>query len=282
MRIILQSKTHSTNSGTLKVIPPVAFDCKAIYLTSVSVPYTFYNIRQTNNSLKVNDIEYTIDPQNYNSIQLASALQTILNSIGNCTVSFNKQKLKYIVNNTGPPFTIDFQTSRKVFGFQSGEHTISTGLTQSQFIGDINDGIHSLILTSNVSTAYSCLFNETFGTQIIARIPIEAKKPGEMINFQDSNNQRPIARNIKALQYFEIQVLDDDLNYLELNGLDFQVELFIEIQEENEITDMIRGEDNITEEEPTNQMEEQIATSNLRTNNKQISKSLDYERIKKD
>lgn len=235
MRIILQSKSHSSNSGTLKVIPPVAFDCKAIYLTSVSVPYTFYNIRSTNNTLFISGTEYNLDIQNYNSIQLASALNTIINSaVGGCSVSFNKQKLKYIITNTGVPFTIDFYTSRKLFGFQSGQHTINSSI-QSQFIGDINDGIHSLILTGNFGTAYTCLFNETFGTQIIARVPIEAKKPGEMINFNDSNNQRPIAKNIKALQYFEIQVLDDDLNSLELNGLDFQVELFIELNDNSKV-----------------------------------------------
>ena len=275
MRIILQSKIHQ-NSGSLKIIPPVAFDAKAIYLTSVSIPYTFYNIRSTNNSLLINGTLVSIEEKNYNSIQLASTLKKKLNEIvGGCVVTFDKQKLKYIITNSGEPFDIDFSTSRRLFGFTNGVKNVISNI-ESNFIGDINDGIHSLILTSNIATPFSCLFNETFGTQIIARIPIESKKPGEIIHYNDPNNQRPIAINVKALQYFEITVLDDNMNSLNLNGTDFQCELFLDLKNINKVVeDKIRnkeGDDEIVEEPITTQ------TSSVRdtTREKKLTESLNY------
>lgn len=233
MRIILQSKSHSINSYMMKVIPPISFNCRAIYLTSVSIPYTFYNIRTTNNNILINGMIYHITPQNYNSIQLAQELTLILADAlgqGVAVVSFNKQKLKYTIT-TSVTFVINFLSAHKLFGFYQENITVNS-FAQSNFIGDINDGIHSLIITGNFATPFSCLFNENFGTQIIARIPLENSKPGEIIHYIDENNQRPIVKNIKNLQYFEISILDDDLKALELNGVDYQVELFLDLDNE--------------------------------------------------
>lgn len=234
MRVILQSKTHeSINTHKLVVIPPVAFNCKNIFLTSVAIPYTFYNIRNTNNQLFINHQEVRIPVQNYNSAQLASALTALLPDGGKCV--FNTQKLKYIITNVGEPFFLRFTTSYKLFGFNQNTEAFSVGEYQeSDFVGDINDGLHSLILTANFASPFSSLFNEDFGTQIIARIPIENIRGGTMINYSDPNNNRPIASNVKQLQYFEINVFDDDLKPLELNGVDYQIEMYIEL--ENEIT----------------------------------------------
>lgn len=232
MRVILQSKTHSINAHTMKIIPPASFNIKNIYLTSVSIPFTFYNVRETNNNIIINSIEVNLTVQNYNSIQLASALQTLISSQVNgiVTVSFNKQKLKYTIT-TDTEFTINFNTAYKLFGFHRTDYTI-TSIKESDFIGDINDGIHSLILTANFGTVFSTLYNDQFGTQIIARIPIENRKTGDMINYTDENNQRPIASNINNLQYFEITLYDDDFKPLQLNGVDYQIELFLELKDE--------------------------------------------------
>lgn len=243
MRVILQSKTHSINAHTMKIIPPASFNVKNIYLTSVSIPFTFYNVRETNNTLIINSVEVNLTVQNYNSIQLASALQTLISSQVNgiITVAFNKQKLKYTIT-SDTPFTINFNTAYKLFGYHKTDYTISS-IKESDFIGDINDGIHSLILTANFATVFSTLYNDQFGTQIIARIPIENRKTGDMINYNDENNQRPIASNINNLQYFEITLYDDDFKPLQLNGVDYQIELFLELK--NEIT-----KENLTRNKP--------------------------------
>ena len=61
MRVILQSKNHSTDGSKITAIPPVGFDCKAIYLTSVTIPYSFYNIRDSNNSVTINGLNYNLE-----------------------------------------------------------------------------------------------------------------------------------------------------------------------------------------------------------------------------
>lgn len=239
MRVIVQSKNHSVSSSKVNIIPPVGFKVKAIYLTSASIPYTFYNIRNTNNSLTINGTSTNLTTQNYNSLQLANHLQSLINSIvsGTVTVVFNKQSLKYTIT-TDTEFTINFGTAYKLFGFNQETFTVSSSIT-SNFVADINDGIHSLILTANFATPFSCLFNESFGTNIIARIPLGSERSGDMINYTDENNQRPIVKNIPNLQFFEISLLDDDLKVLDLNGVDFQVELFMELDEEISV-DMLR------------------------------------------
>lgn len=231
MRVIIQSKTHSTNnSHKLVVIPPVSFNCNAIYLTSVSIPYTFYNVRETNNELIVNGVKKYITPKNYNSIQLAQALEELLPAL--TTVAFDRQKLKYLISNTGPILTLKFTTSYKLFGFNQYTEAFNVNeYRESDYVGDINDGIHSLILRSNFATPFSTLFNESFGSQIIARIPIENTYGGMMINYTDINNNRPIVKNI-TVSHFDIELLDDDLNPVNLNGTDFQVELFLDLKQE--------------------------------------------------
>lgn len=243
MRIILQSKIHGTSDHTVKILPPINFNCKAIYLTSVSVPHSFYNVRLTNNCVVINGSQYYLTPQNYNANQLAQELTNAINSIigvNKATVSFNKQKLKYKIATT-TPFTINFKTAVNLFGFSEQDYSIVDSI-ESPFIADINDGIHSIILTANFGSPFSVLLNENFGTQIIARIPITSK-PGDIINYFDHNNERPIVKNVRNLQFFEVSILDDNLAPLTLGGIDFQVELFLDLMDEytdEEFKQMIR------------------------------------------
>ena len=232
MRVNLQSKNHSTDGSKITAIPPVGFDCKAIYLTSVTIPYSFYNIRDSNNSVTINGLNYNLEKMNYNSNQLASALN------GFCPpgviVKFDKQHLKYKITNLNSEIlSIQFNTSYRLFGFDPIVVTVQPNTTEiSHYIADINDGIHSLILTANFGGPFSCLYGDKFGTNIIARIPI-LQRPGEMINYTDINTSRPIAKNLKDLDHFEIEIFDDDRIPLNLNGVDYQVELFLELEEES-------------------------------------------------
>lgn len=237
MRVILTSKTQSqTESGTIKVIFPVAFNCRKVYLTSVSIPYSFYNIRESNNTVIINNIEHSIPPKNYNAIQLAAALSLILPSGASCV--FDRQKLKYIINSDSE-MTIRFTTSNRLFGFLDSPMMVSAGGSiESTFVADINDGLQALILTSNIANSFSTLYNDKFGTQIISRIPLSQFKQGSMIYFEDRNNNQAIVSNIKQLQFIEILLLDDNLKELSLQGTEFQVELFIELENELTIKDM--------------------------------------------
>jgi len=232
MRVILQSKNHSTDGSKISVIPPVGFDCKGIYLTSVTIPYSFYNIRESNNSVTINGLLYNLEKMNYNSNQLASALNAICPP--GTIVKFDKQHLKYKITNLNSEIlTIQFNTSYRLFGFDPIVVTVQPNTTEiSHYIGDINDGIHSLIITANFAGPFSCLYGDKFGTNIIARIPI-LQRPGEMINYSDINTSRPIAKNLKDLDHFEIEIFDDDRIPLNLNGVDYQVELFLELEEES-------------------------------------------------
>jgi len=237
MRVILTSKTQSqTESGTIKVIFPVAFNCRKVYLTSVSIPYSFYNIRETNNTVIINNIEHSIPPKNYNSIQLAAAVSFILPTGASCV--FDRQTLKYTIVSDSD-MTIRFPTSNRIFGFHDSEMMVSAGTSiLSPFIADINDGLQALILTSNIANSFSTLYNDKFGTQIIARIPLSQFKQGSMIYFEDRNNNQPIVSDIKQLQFIEILLLDDNLKKLSLEGVEFQVELFIELENEVTIKDL--------------------------------------------
>ena len=231
MRVILQSKNHSTGDGSkISVIPPTGFNCKAIYLTSVTIPYSFYNIRDSNNSVTINGVLYKLDQKNYNSNQLASALNAFCPP--GVIVKFDKQYLKYKITNLNSEIlNIQFNTSYRLFGFDTIITTIQPNTTViSSYIGDINDGIHSLILTANFGSPFSCLYGDKFGTNIIARIPIIVL-PGSMINYSDINTSRPIGKNVK-IDHFEIELYDDDRNVLNLNGIDYQVELYLDLEEE--------------------------------------------------
>lgn len=237
MRVILQSKNHSTGNGSkISAIPPVGFDCKAIYLTSVTIPYSFYNIRDSNNSVTINNVLYNLEKMNYNSNQLASSLNGIC-PVG-VIVKFDKQHLKYKITNLNSEIlTICFNTSYRLFGFDRVVVTIQPNTTEiSHYIADVNDGIHSLILTANFAGPFSTLYGDKFGTNIIARIPI-LQRPGEMINYSDINTSRPIAKNLKDLDHFEIELYDDDRLPINLNGVDYQVELFLDLEEQSNFED---------------------------------------------
>lgn len=241
MRLILTSKGAESNEYGLKVIFPVAFKCKAIYLSSVSIPYSFYNIRSANNELIVDGSKKTIAEKNYNSLQLVSALNSLLPS--GCVCSFDKQTFKYtITNNSISTVIIQFTSSHRIFGFpENQEYFVSSGdsLT-STLVADINDGLQALLLTSNASDAFTSVFNENFGTNIIARIPLGDHRVGETIQYTNRFNSQPIVRDI-TLQYMEVSIFDDNFDPLNLNGVQMQMEFFIHLDDEQKLISDLRN-----------------------------------------
>lgn len=228
MRLILTSKDNLTDDHHIHQNFPTAFRCKAIYLSSVSIPYSFYNLRSSNNQLTVNDTLTTIPEKNYSSRQLATTLGEILGT----ECSFDKQTIKYtITNNTQTSIKISFSSSHRIFGFpENQEYTIPVGeILTSPFVADINDGLQCIILTSNIGNAHSSLYNGLFGTQIIARIPIANHRNGEIIQYQNRFNSQAIVKDY-FLQNIEIQIRDDNLDPIHLNGVQMQMEFFIDLE----------------------------------------------------
>lgn len=241
MRLILTSKQSLSDDYHIKQIFPVAFKCKSIHLSSVSIPYSFYNLRSSNNEVIVDGLTRTIPEKNYNSIQLATTLSGFLPS--GCICSFDRQTLKYtLTNDSISTVRIQFTSSHAIFGFIANqEYFISSGDTlTSPLVADINDGLQAIILTSNIANSFSSLFNDNFGTNIIARIPIAHHKNGETIQYNNRFNSQPIVKDF-SLQFIEIEVRDDNLELLHLNGVQMQIEFFIELDDEQKLISDLRN-----------------------------------------
>jgi hypothetical protein len=229
MRLILTSKGNLTDDYHIQQNFPTSFKCKNIYLSSVSIPYSFYNIRTSNNQLMKGETILSLPEKNYNAKQLAFTLSEHLH----LDCSYDKQTLKYtITNNSGEMQTITFLSSHRIFGFERDkQYSISsTAFLVSDFVADINDGLQCIILTSNIGNAFSSLYNGLFGTQIIARIPISNHRNGEIIQYQNRFNSQPISTNFD-LQNIEVELKDDNLQPIHLNGVQMQLEFYIELED---------------------------------------------------
>ncbi len=219
--------TVSFNNATTRITE--------IVIERIEIPYSFYVINSTNNVLKFNNgvVTATLTPGNYTSTTIQTELKSKIDTAfgdTNTTVSFSSSTYKLTITRTSA-FIVDSMTSvpsstaADILGFK-----VSTpSATSATASGVINiSGPNYIIIRSTFLTKpiqHKMLYSNTSYQNNLWAVPLSAS-PGDII-FESPN--MPIRLNykftIQTTDVIDIQLYDDSNNFLDLNGLDWAMQL---------------------------------------------------------
>jgi hypothetical protein len=199
-----------------------------IHLSVVNaiIPYSFYNVNDSNNILMyvIDNVLFTINISqgNYNSIQLASYLQSHMQ---NFTVQYNAITNKFLFKHSSSDFELScLSTCLKMLGLIL---IVSTDKQlHSYYCSNLSPvqclHIQSNFLTGNINSS------SIYQQNTICTIPVNAA-PNSNIVYE--NNGSVFTSNLfsNILNDIVIKIVDQDNNILNLNGLDWSITIQLDI-----------------------------------------------------
>lgn len=197
-----------------------------VSVLDAEIPYSWYNISEHlgNNKITINDIEITITEKNYSAFSLATALTAELFShfIGDAViiVTFDDDTNKFTFLSASV-FTINKTTMPKELGAYNLPYTNT--LYISTQCCDLAGTSSVYIQSDNMSIQNLSSSNKQTG--ILGKVIVNSP-PGSYIFYQPSTPQYFVLSN--ALSYININLVDDDNNYIDLNGLNWSLTLSVE------------------------------------------------------
>ena len=224
-----------------------------VSLYSAVIPYSFYNIRQGINdkiyysqvgsttllSLTIPQGSYTI-----NSLQskLKELFDTAINAATTSTITYNRTDMKFTYNipqhsgvnqiyfNWGYAEGQGHKDGAEIaLGFPSYYSSINTGFTslESLFVPDVNGGVHSIHIRTNLSSKGSIDSQSRSFSTILGTIPIDVNFGGVLF-FRPADAIHKIVITSKDIKNIIIRLTDDRDRLLDLNGLDFNITILID------------------------------------------------------
>jgi hypothetical protein len=195
-------------------------------LQSAFIPYSFYNIDSSNNTLILvidgNTLTYTIPVGNYNAYQLQLTLNTFL---VNLIFVYNIVTNKFTINYT-EDFTIsENSTCLKLLGLRNNLTSISKILISDGIVNLLNKMcicIHSNLQTGNISTN-----DNKYDYNIIASIPVNSQ-PYSLISYTNVGNAKSCIYT-NTLSYIKFQLKDQDGHFIDLNGCDWSCVIQLDV-----------------------------------------------------
>jgi hypothetical protein len=227
LRIVLEQpiQTYHSNQRIL------------ISLYSASIPISWYNIDPTQNKFILQeemspDVDIIIPPGNYNSRNLCSIIQSLLNS--NSPNSFNYSvtysaiynKITIICDEVSANITLNFNVDDSIYkamGFAKANYGFTGNIT-SPFISQLYDE-YSLYLHCDLCNENSL---NPMGriSDILENIPISSSN--SIVFYQASINQQKQLIGGTRIDSFSLSLTDASGIPIELNGADYELCLKID------------------------------------------------------
>lgn len=239
IQIILNSKTanqylNGSTSDCIFKIPRIAIKRRHkahIALIDAVIPYSFYNINSTNDALNytLNSIEYSlsISNANYNVNTLITYLQSQLQP--GFTITYDSATNKLTFNHSTYEFSLlSSSTCFELIGFPENETVSSTSQTLTS-----TNGINFFTVRNvQISSSNFIMNNINSATpnkaSIITSIPVNVNM-GSIINYKNDNNISSLIHEITNINNLHIQILDQDGDLLNLNGVHWSLNLLLTI-----------------------------------------------------
>ena len=230
MNIFLQSKDgrfRENNSSNCdfyldRIISAPRHDLgMLVSVIDAEIPYSFYNITSKNNSLTINDIDFFIPEKNYSAFNIVDAFNQQFTIEGiPITMSFddNSNKFSLVSPNS---FTLNSTTMMKELGMDDLPQTTTTYISNKV----INlAGTSSLYIRSdNMNIQNLNSFGKTNG--VLSKMIVN-QSPGNFIFYQPNVPQYFVLGN--PLNFINIQLKDDNNEFVSFNGLHWSLTLSIE------------------------------------------------------
>ena len=202
-----------------------------VSLSSASIPYSFYNIREgVNNKLYYDDTSVTITSGNYNATTLATEITRALNDEKAITmvISYDKTRQKYKFKCTSHSLTLKFPEGAIMFeiGFDTnsdGQLNINVE-KEAPNVADLNGSVHAIYIRTNLATR-SVMESQTGGvSDILAKVDINSD-PGGLITLEPQQVSHEALIHTAGVKSVEIRITDERNRLLDLNGLHSQIGL---------------------------------------------------------
>jgi len=204
------------------IIEAPRFDMQMLVsVIDAEIPYSFYNVTTKNNTLVINTIEISINPQNYSAFNIVDAFNEKFTIEGlDIVMSFNDNNNKFSLL-SATSFTIDSTTMIKELGMDDLPQTTNTYISNK--VCNLAGTSSIYIRSDNMNIQNINSFGKTNG--VLSKVLVNTS-PGNFIFFQPSTPQYFILGN--SLNFINIQLLNDDNEFIDFNGLDWSLSLSIE------------------------------------------------------
>jgi len=235
-----------------------------ISLSSATIPYSFYNIRDDINDIldisvknitegTQKDYLILIPKGNYDVYSFAEFIVAQTQSIGQdvgdnieytLAMDYSQDTQKYTYTFTpinsavGDRMSIDFlffaglnnvQTCNVEMGFRIRDvkiDTITSNTVVSDNVVDINGSIHGVYIRTNLVSDGTLDSQNGVFSNILARLPINVN-PGGIIFATPNNATHKSVVDLRSISQLTIRLTDDRNRLLDLNGLHFQIAIEI-------------------------------------------------------
>jgi len=200
----------------------------------VTIPYSYYNIKRQFFTFRYNNVLYDIEVPagNYTAQSLATFLQNELSTQTSAavTVTYSQLTNRFSVVVSSPNvFSFDFEdpieynySVQKALGFANIIPNTSTYTSVNSANLNCSDNLY---IRSRTLSYYTPSIFQTQRDQVIQLVPILVNP----FNFIFYENQQEInfPSDYRSLSTFDIQLIDDYGNIIDLNGLDWTFEIQI-------------------------------------------------------
>ena len=240
IQIVLNSKTanqylNNKTTDCIFILPKI--DVKRrhkayISVIDASIPYSFYNVNSTNNTLNytLNSIPYslTITKANYNIRTLISFLQSNLEPGFTITYNSSTNKLQFTHSTYDFSFS-NTSTCFELLGFEDNITYYSDSLTLLSTIGINLFTVRNVLIASSNFVLNNINSATPNKASIITSVPVDVNA-GSIINYKNINNIKSLVHDIHNINTLHVQLLDQDADVLELNGLHWSLNLLLTIE----------------------------------------------------
>lgn len=230
------SSVYFQFNGLLKDDP----DIQAVYISiqNAQFPYSFYNINVYNNLLRLSDdgapaVVLTLTRGNYNANTLIAEIQTQLNNAGINHISITISSITGLLtftcqNNHTLTIFSSGSTILKVLGFNPAldYNSVASVIVAPYPLNLL--GTLKLRIASYALPIPSLDSSVDGNLNILASIPINAGNFG-LIMYENANNVQS-SLNLKTLDNFDLEILDDDGNLVNFNGAYWTITMLLSIE----------------------------------------------------
>lgn len=197
---------------------------RTIKINHCEIPYSFYIINNNNNKIIINNITFTIEIGNYNAYTLKEYINNLLveNSI-NAELELNTSNGKFkLISNTF--ISINSSTSYKIFGLDKNTNYngIFNNIDNKYYINFSypcdTSGISNIHIKTNIMTKNLNVYNND--SHILKSISVNVS-PFGIINYMNSNSSNEFIIRNRETDYLQIQLLDNEGNFIDFNNIDW-------------------------------------------------------------
>lgn len=210
-----------------------------IQLDAVQIPYTYYNVNSTNNTLVINwnssNTTLTISPGNYTLSQLGTALNSAVGTINSnitCTLNSIQWTFTFSFSAASPStgqLILSQSTINRLIGFPSTTDTTNSSNLTSTSVALLLD---QAFLFINIDGVGDNIISSTNGNKYTFYVPVSVVG-GEMLVYQTDLDQNQVLKVNQPVKYssLHVRLYDNFGNILNLNGSDWSMTIKIYFKE---------------------------------------------------